>query len=234
LETGDYVRIQGESETIAQFKHTRPADHDLGVIRIPQPVRDKAQASLGGKVRVDKVDIEEAEKVRIAPADPETTIEINKPETFKKTLLGNVVIEDGITKVSNDTSSSSGFFGDVFDRDEDEFASDLDFLFSDTRFQVVETEKDGAVEITDSTELQIEETAPEPLKEKPSDVLNEENFVQVENEPELEEKYELSGVEDLDKLDDRIGKSIFLISKFESEDKDIYFTKDHFFKWKDE
>ena len=206
----------------------------MGVIRIPKPVRHKAQVSLGGKVKIEKVEIEEAEKVKIAPAESDTTIQINKPDTFKKTLLGNIVIEGGITKVSNDASSSSGFFGDVFDRDEDDFASDLDFLFSDTRFQVVETEKDGAVEITESTELEIEETAPEPPKDKPEDVLTEENFVQVETEPELDEKYELSTVEDLDKLDDRIGKSIFLISKFESEDENIYFTEDYFFKWKDE
>jgi hypothetical protein len=158
-------------------------------------------------------------------------IQVEDPSVFADALEGEVVVEGDIITPQNDSSGgSTGFFDSMFDMDVDNF----DFGMGDTKLRVIETEKDGAVQIQGSTEVGIDESAPEPLKETPEQVISDENFVEVETEPELGEKYELSSIDDLDKLDDRIGKSIFLISKFEDGKEDIYFTEDHFFKWKQE
>ncbi len=234
LEIGDYVIIEGESTTVAKYKDKKPGDKGMGIIRIPALVRAAAEISLGESVEVEKTQVNEAERIRLAPAEEGVMMQVADPSVFADALEGKVVVEgDIITPQEESSGSSSGFFNSMFDRDIDNF--DFDFGF-DTKLRVLETEKDGAVEIKGSTEVGIDESAPEPLKETPEQVISDENFVEVETEPELEEKYELSTIDDLDKLDDRIGKSIFLISKFEAEDEDkhIYFTEDHFFKWKDE
>ncbi len=67
VEVGDIVSITGEKETVAKVFRLSSDDEGENIIRIDGLVRKNAKISIGDKVELKKVSIEEAEKVVIAP-----------------------------------------------------------------------------------------------------------------------------------------------------------------------
>ncbi|MBS3817000.1 MAG: CDC48 family AAA ATPase [Candidatus Thermoplasmatota archaeon] len=67
VEVGDVVKIKGEKETVAKVFSLSTEDEGKDIIRIDGLVRKNAKVSIGDKVEVNKVSVQEAEKVVIAP-----------------------------------------------------------------------------------------------------------------------------------------------------------------------
>ncbi len=67
VEVGDVVKISGDKETVAKVFRLSSKDEGMGIIRIDGLVRKNAKVSIGDKVEVKKVSVEDAEKVVIAP-----------------------------------------------------------------------------------------------------------------------------------------------------------------------
>jgi len=67
VDVGDVVKIIGEKETVAKVFRLSSEDEGEDIIRIDGLVRKNAKVSMGDKIEVQKVSVEEAKKVVIAP-----------------------------------------------------------------------------------------------------------------------------------------------------------------------
>lgn len=67
VEAGDVVKIKGEEETVAKVFSLSTQNEGKGIIKIDGLVRKNAKVSIGDKVKVTKVSVQEAQKVVIAP-----------------------------------------------------------------------------------------------------------------------------------------------------------------------
>ena len=68
IQRGDVILIKGNRETVAIADRAYPADVGEGIIRIDGILRRNAKIGLGDVVNVFKVEVREAKKVMIAPA----------------------------------------------------------------------------------------------------------------------------------------------------------------------
>nr|AGF93008.1 AAA family ATPase, subfamily protein [uncultured organism] len=67
VEVGDIVKISGDKETVAKVFRLSSDDEGDDVVRVDGLVRKNAKASIGDKVELTKVTVEEADQVTIAP-----------------------------------------------------------------------------------------------------------------------------------------------------------------------
>lgn len=152
---GDVIRINGNRETVAKVARSLPQDAGLGIIRMDGYVRKNAGTSLGEKVIVEPADVQEAEKITLAPAEEGIIIQVSDPNIFKRSLAGRPLSQNDII-VPNSGRQQRGrsFFEDMFDN---EFLGN--FGFTETKFVVVNTQPDGPVVITENTELDMKQQA---------------------------------------------------------------------------
>jgi transitional endoplasmic reticulum ATPase len=66
LEVGDYVRIEGDGTTIARVWPGHPEDRGTGIVRIDGQLRQQADVGIDDRVEVEKVDVQQAERVTVA------------------------------------------------------------------------------------------------------------------------------------------------------------------------
>ncbi len=67
VDVGDVVKIEGEKETVAKVFSLSTQNEGKEIIRIDGLVRKNAKVSIGDKVKVTKISVQEAQKVVIAP-----------------------------------------------------------------------------------------------------------------------------------------------------------------------
>jgi len=170
---GDTISIKGNKETIAIVDRAYPADVGEGIIRFDGITRRNAKAGIGDMVVISKVDVKEAKKIIIAPAQKGIMIQA-EPENLKKGLLGRTLVKGDIVVLGGvqrrrDLFSDMGFedFGDIFG----EALSNLGFGnlgggVSQIRFLVVNTNPNSPCVITENTQVVLNPKAVEITDEK--------------------------------------------------------------------
>ena len=128
LSVGDYIRLAGKKQTIAIVWPAHPEDEGLDIVRMDGILRNNAGAGIGEKVKVFKTEIKEAIKVTLAPNEPIR----HTPELeayVHKRLINRPVIKGDLLPI--------GVFG------------------TSLPLSVIQTNPQGAVTITENTELNI-------------------------------------------------------------------------------
>lgn len=95
IKRGDVISIRGNRETVAIADRAYPADVGEGIIRIDGIIRRNAKAGVGDVVSISKVDVKEAKKIIIAPAQKGIMVQ-GDPSSLKRRLLGRSVIKGDI------------------------------------------------------------------------------------------------------------------------------------------
>ena len=149
---GDFVMIKGDKETVAMVDRAYPGDIGLNIVRIDGITRRNAKTSIGEFVEVYRADVEEAQKVYLAPSGNEP---FNQPPLIlKKGMIGKAVIKGDVVALGSGRrrriSMSDSPFDDIFSFMTDEIYS---FGLGGIKFVVTKTVPEGAVVITDETEI---------------------------------------------------------------------------------
>ena len=154
---GEGIIIEGDRETAGLIARSYPADKGLGIARMDGYMRKNAGSSLGETVKVRAADVQEANKVTLAPAEEGVMMQVSNPNFFKRGLGGRIVMKGDIVVPGRNRDMSPGIF--------DEFmggADNMRFGFGDIKLSVVKTKPKGAVKITENTEIEMKQQAVEP------------------------------------------------------------------------
>lgn len=170
---GDIVEIEGNRSTVAIVDRAYPTDIGQNVIRMDGIMRRNARTGIGELVQVRRADVKEAKSVTLAPAQKGIVIQTNRPEIFKRGLLGRAVLKGdllvvGGTNRRKSVLSDNPFFEDIFDILRDDIQEG--FGFSGIRFVVANSSPGQPVLITESTQITINPKAVE---------ISEENILEV-------------------------------------------------------
>ena len=95
IKRGDAVMIKGNRQTVAIADRAYPADVGEGIIRIDGILRRNAKSGIGDVVTVSRVDVKEAKKIMIAPAQKGIMVQ-GDPENLRNGLLGRTVVKGDI------------------------------------------------------------------------------------------------------------------------------------------
>jgi len=160
---GDIIEIHGNRTTAAKVARSLPQDAGLGVIRMDGYVRKNAGTSLGEKVEITPANVNEAEKVVLAPAEEGVIIQVSSPDIFKRSLIGRPVTSEDLIVPGSGRQRRRSFFEDMFDMD-DFFSS---FGLPETKLMVVSSQPDGPVIISENTEIEVKQQAVEDTEMTP-------------------------------------------------------------------
>ena len=167
IQRGDVILIKGNRETVAIADRAYPADVGEGIIRIDGILRRNAKTGLGDVVNVSKVEVREAKKVMIAPAQKGIMVQ-GDPESLRRGLLGrttmkgDIVVLGGVQRRQDLLSEEFGDFNDVFGG----MLGNLGFGnlgggVAQIKFLVVSTNPGQPVIITENTEVVLNPKAVE-------------------------------------------------------------------------
>ena len=161
IREGDAVLLEGNRETVGRAARSYPADKGLGIARMDGYTRKNAGTSLGEHVEVEKADLEEADKITLAPAEEGVVMQVSNPDMFKRGLSGRPVIKGDII-VPDTQDRPRGMFDDMFEG----FSDNMRFNFSELKLRVVKTKPRGPVKITENTEIKMKEQAVKETEQK--------------------------------------------------------------------
>ena len=147
VEIGDYIEIRGpKGYTVVQAWPAYPEDEGYEIIRIDGAIRESIGVSVGDIVTVRKADVSPAQRVVLAPADPNVYLDPTYAQQLsyqiKREFLHKPLVRGEILIVPL-------FFG------------------TQIRLQVVSTIPTQAVYITDGTEVVVK---PEPVRGLPAGI----------------------------------------------------------------
>jgi len=177
IKRGDIILIKGQKETVAVADRAYPADVGEGTIRIDGILRRNAKTGVGESVTVKKADVKEAKKIMIAPAQQGIMVQAD-PETLKSGLLGRAVVKGDIL-VMGGVQRRKDIMSEGVDMDE--IFGDIEKMFGGAfgnmggmgfggiqqiKFIVAKTSPDGAVIITENTQLELSSKAVEVSEDK--------------------------------------------------------------------
>ncbi len=156
IREGDIVEIEGQHKTGAIAFRSYPADVGLNIIRMDGLLRMNASIGLGETVKVKKVEVKEAKKVTLAPA--EKGIIINAPANYLRENLimrpmnrGDIISPSPVYRKRSNAPFEGILGGNIED-----FFFGLPMGFSgDLKFRVAKTNPDGIVKVIDITEIEI-------------------------------------------------------------------------------
>ena len=173
---GDIIEIEGSRVTVAIVDRAYPTDIGQNVIRMDGIMRRNSKTGIGEIVVIRRADVKEAKSVTLAPAQKGIVVQTNRPDIFKRGLLGRALVRGdllvvGGTRRRRSVLSDNPFFEDIFDILRDDFQEG--FGFSGIRFVVANTTPNQPVLITEATRVTINPKA-----------------VDVSDEPVLEVTYE--------------------------------------------
>jgi transitional endoplasmic reticulum ATPase len=175
VKRGDPILITGSKSTIAIADRAYPADLGEGIIRIDGLLRKNSGASIGDEVKISKVEIKEAKKITIAPAQKGVMVQ-GDPESLKKGLLGRTLMKGDIlalggAKRRQDLMSEEfGDLNDIFGNLGDVLGGmglgNLGGGVTQLKFSVVSTNPNCAVVVTENTEVVLNSKAVEMIEER--------------------------------------------------------------------
>jgi len=170
IRRGDVIAIKGNRETVAIADRAYPADVGEGIIRIDGILRRNAKTGIGEIVKISKVEVKEAKKIIIAPAQKNIMVQA-QPESLRNGLLGraivkgDVVVLGGTQRRRDLLSEDLGEFGDVFG----DVLGSMGFGqfggFTQIKFLVVSTTPNQPVIIQENTQVSLSPKAVELTEE---------------------------------------------------------------------
>ena len=143
LNLGDFVEIIGTKKTAAKIQSAKQEDEGKGLIGMDNLIRRNAGVALGDKVNVRKADFSEAERIVFAPTQDVRIIASGYDRILKKNFIGRPMNKGDQVLVS--------FFGSGF------------------IYNVIKTNPEGIVKITDFTQFVL-------LEEMKEDTLQAETY----------------------------------------------------------
>jgi len=143
IEEGDVVEVIGSKPTGAIALEGYPEDRGLHIARIDGFMRRNAGTSIGEKVTIRKVEVKEAKKVVIAPAESGVRF-IASGGVIKRNLLGRPLLKGDLIT----TSAPVG--ADIFE----EFFGGFVGL-GEMKFIVTNTSPSGIVLVTELTDVEV-------------------------------------------------------------------------------
>jgi len=174
---GDVILIKGNRETVAIADRAYPADVGEGIIRIDGILRRNAKTGLGDVVEVSKVEVKEAKKVMIAPAQKGIMVQ-GDPESLRRgllgraTLKGDVVVLGGVQRRQDLLSDEFG--GDINDMLGGMLGNlgfgNLGGGVAQIKFLVVSINPNQPVIITENTEVVLNPKAVEISEDRVSEI----------------------------------------------------------------
>ena len=154
VKEGDVIEIRGKRTTAAIAVRSYPADVGLNIVRIDGLVRKNCGTSIGEGVIVVKANAKEAKKIVLAPAEKGYILRVS-PNLLKQNLFMRPMVKGDLI-IANPVFRSRRGGGDVF---EQFFGVPMEEVFlpmgTETRLAVVKTAPEGAVQITEMTELEL-------------------------------------------------------------------------------
>jgi len=178
IRRGDFISVKGGKETVVIADKSYPADVGEGIIRIDGILRKNARTGIGEEVIISKVDIKEAKKITIAPAQKGIMVQ-GDPEGLKRGLLGRALVKGDLVVmggVQRRKDLLGGEFGDL-----DEIFGDLlggmgfgnmmnNGGMTNIKFLVVNTTPNTAVLVTENTEVVLNSKAVDMIEERVPEV----------------------------------------------------------------
>jgi transitional endoplasmic reticulum ATPase len=172
IKQGDRILIKGNRETVAIADRAYPADVGEGIIRVDGIIRRNSKAGIGDIISVSKVEVKEAKKIMIAPAQKGVRVQ-GDPESLKRGLLGrsilkgDIVVLGGVQRRKDVMSEEFGGLNDIFG----DFFNEMGFGnlgggVTQIKFLVVSSNPNQPVYISDSTEVTLNPKAVELTDEK--------------------------------------------------------------------
>ena len=143
IEEGDVVEVIGSKPTGAIALEGYPEDRGLHIARIDGFMRRNAGTSIGEKVTIRKVEVKEAKKVVIAPAESGVRF-IASGGVIKRNLLGRPLLKGDLITTSAPLST------DIFE----EFFGGFVGL-GEMKFIVTNTSPSGIVLVTELTDVEV-------------------------------------------------------------------------------
>ena len=131
LETGDVVELTGTRNVPALIWRGRPDDEGLDIVRMDAVLRRNAGVSLGDRIKVKKIEPQEARIIHLAPAEQEIRIQGDISSYFRERLLNKPVIKNNMVLFE--------VFNNVFP------------------FVVSKTDPGGVVMVTHRTQIEVTE-----------------------------------------------------------------------------
>jgi transitional endoplasmic reticulum ATPase len=119
VKRGDVILIKGSRETVAIVDRAYPSDVGEGIIRIDGILRKNTKSGIGDLVKVSKVEVKEAKKIIIAPAQKGIMVQ-GEPEHLRRGLLGralmkgDLIVLGGVQRRKDLLSDDFGDFGPLF------------------------------------------------------------------------------------------------------------------------
>ncbi|MEF8806911.1 CDC48 family AAA ATPase [Natronomonas sp.] len=148
LENGDYIVIEGDARAVARVWPGYPEDEGKGVIRIDGRLRQEADVGIDDKVTVEAADVNPAKQVTVA-----------LPQNLR--IRGNIGphIRDKLSGQAVTTGQNVPF------------SLGLGPLSSQSGqripLKIADTDPDGTVVVTDSTEIEVSEKPAEQIAQRP-------------------------------------------------------------------
>tara|TARA_Y100000310_G_scaffold89559_2_gene86651 strand:- start:3253 stop:5547 length:2295 start_codon:yes stop_codon:yes gene_type:complete len=166
---GDVISIKGNRETVAIVDRSYPADIGTGIIRMDGILRRNSKTGIGDNVTISKIEVKEAKKVMIAPAQQGIMVQAD-PESLRRGLLGRSVVKGDLLMMGGAqrrVDLMSEFFGEELG---DFFGGNnfgnLGGGVTQIRFVVVNTTPANQVIITENTEVVLNPKAVDMSDEK--------------------------------------------------------------------
>ncbi len=175
IRRGDAILIKGNKNTVAIVDRAYPADVGEGIIRIDGILRRNSGSGVGDMVSVSKIDVKEAKKITIAPAQEGIMVQGDE-KNLRNSLLGRVIVKGDLVVlggVQRRKDLMSEEFGDM----EDIFGNLNDILggigfgglrggVTQIRFMVVNINPNQPVRVTENTQLTLSSKAVKISDEK--------------------------------------------------------------------
>ncbi|GBE20506.1 ATP-dependent zinc metalloprotease FtsH [archaeon BMS3Abin17] len=172
IRRGDVILIKGNRETVAIADRAYPADVGEGIIRIDGILRRNAKTGIGEMVKISKVEVREAKKIIIAPAQKNIMVQ-GDPESLRRGLLGRAVLKGDVVVLGGVQRRkdllSEEFGGDFNDMLGDMLGNmgfgNLGGGVSQIKFLVVNSNPNQPVIVTENTQVVLNPKAVELTEE---------------------------------------------------------------------
>lgn len=173
VKRGDSILIKGGRETVAIVDRAYPADLGEKIVRIDGIMRKNAKTGIGDTVRISAIQMREAKKIMIAPAQKGIMVQ-GEPEGLRRGLLGrtvlkgDVVVLGGVQRRRDLMSDENDLLGDIDEMFGKMFGNfgNLGGSVSHIRFLVISTNPNQPVMITENTEVSLSPKAVDLSEEK--------------------------------------------------------------------
>lgn len=157
IKEGDVVEIEGNNKTGVIAVRPYPNDIGLEIIRIDGLVRRNAGTGIGDMVKVRKIDVKEARKVVLAPAEEGIILRMDPGMLKRKFYMrpmtrGDIVVPSSVVNRGN---SFDSLFDEVFRNFGMELGTPFSGLGTETKLIVVKTIPEGIVRIGETTEIEV-------------------------------------------------------------------------------